>query len=291
MDTHLSEPLATPDQIDRFGREISGHPVFSVILCVNRTQAWLAEAIRSVLQQSDQDFEFLIAANACDDALWSELLELVDGDRRVLMIRSDLGQLAYNLNRLADMARGDYLVRMDADDVCEVDRLAALRAELARAPVDILGSAVTLIDESGHVVGRMDLPATADAIKQQLAVRTVFCHPAIAIRRQFLLDMRGYLGGFYSEDTDLWLRAIRMNARMKNLAEPLLRYRVHGNQSISAGRGYAEVAGHWMRELLLSPNWFYLKGLMLAVVKCVFRKRLSGARRYMQDTDQNSSSS
>jgi len=104
--------------------------------------------------------------------------------------------------------------------------------------------------------------------------------PAVAIRRSFLLSQRGYSGEFYSEDTDLWLRAVRAGASMRNISIPLLRYRVHSAQSISSGGGYAEVAGHWLREFLLSQGWYEFKGLVIALVKALFRQRLPRVKRY-----------
>lgn len=253
---------------------------FSVIMCVNRSQPWLAEAINSVLLQDDPHFEFLIAANACSDALWGELKGFQDRDRRIRLFRSDVGQLAFNLNMLADQAKGEYLVRMDADDVSEPFRLRKIREALSAEIVDILGSAVVLIDENGMSVGRMDFPVTTQEILRLLPKRTAFCHPSVAIRRRFLLDVRGYVGGLASEDTDLWLRARRAGARMRNLPEPLFRYRVHSLQSIASRAGYAEVAGHWLREFLLSPCFFSFKGLTFALSKAIFARLLPGIRHY-----------
>lgn len=253
---------------------------FSVILCVNKDQPWLSEALESVLLQSDSDFEFLIAANACSDELWRKLVSISESDLRIRLFRSDVGQLSFNLNLLADKAHGEYLVRMDADDVCEASRLRTLRLALAREPIDILGSAVTLIDGEGREIGAMQLPKTAIDIKRALLTRTVFCHPAVAIRRQFLLDIRGYLGGYVSEDTDLWLRALRAGASMKNLPDPLLRYRIHENQSIASRLGYAEVASHWLRELLIAPSWYTLRGFGVALFKAIVAPILPGIRSY-----------
>lgn len=253
---------------------------FSVILCVNKDQPWLPEALESVLLQSDSDFEFLIAANACSDELWRKLVSISESDLRIRLFRSDVGQLSFNLNLLADKAHGEYLVRMDADDVCEASRLRTLRLALAREPIDILGSAVTLIDGEGREIGAMQLPKTAIDIKRALLTRTVFCHPAVAIRRQFLLDIRGYLGGYVSEDTDLWLRALRAGASMKNLPDPLLRYRIHENQSIASRLGYAEVASHWLRELLIAPSWYTLRGFGVALFKAIVAPILPGIRSY-----------
>ncbi|WP_112069961.1 glycosyltransferase family 2 protein [Herbaspirillum rubrisubalbicans] len=258
-------------------------PSLTVILCVHRANPWLQQAIDSVLTQSDGDFEFLIAANACDDAFWEELQALGQGDARLRLIRTSIGQLAFNLNLLADQARGEYLVRMDADDVCEPSRIATLRAHLAAIPLDILGSAVRLIDGAGQEVGMMRFPLTQHDILRAMKTRTVFCHPAVVIRRQFLLDMRGYLGGHHSEDTDLWLRARRHGARMANLPEVLLSYRIHVGQSISSGAGYAEVSAHWLRELLLQPGWYTLQGTLVALVKALCKRLLPGSATYRRN--------
>ena len=254
----------------------------SVLLCVHASNPWLPAAIASILNQTHRQFEFLIAANACSDDLWNELHQLVGSDHRVRLFRTEIAQLSFNLNLLANYARGEYLIRMDADDLSEPNRLEILCQELMREPVDILGSAVTLIDGSDQVIGRMDFPLSKHEIRRRLCFRTVFCHPAVVIRRSFLLSQRGYLGGFSSEDTDLWLRAVRAGASMRNLSIPLLRYRVHAAQSISSGGGYAEVVGHWAREFALSPGWYQFKGLVVALIKALFRKRLPGARHYLQ---------
>lgn len=253
---------------------------FAVLLCVNRDNPWLSKAIRSVLDQDDPDFEFLIAANACTDELWGGLQTIAALDARIRLFRSEIGQLAFNLNFLADQTRCDYLVRMDADDISEPHRLRTLRLALKREPVDVLGSAVILIDGDDREVGAMRLPETAADIKRALLSRTAFCHPSVVLRRQFLLSMRGYMGGFVSEDTDLWLRALRVRAAMKNLPIPLLRYRIHEYQSIVSRQGYAEVASHWLRELLLAPSWYTFRGFTLALVKSLFAPILPGVRRY-----------
>lgn len=245
------------------------HPSFSVVFCVNRSNPYLALAVGSVLNQLDDDFEFLIAANACSDSLIDELHQLVGNDPRVRIFRTAIGQLAFNLNYLADQASGDYLVRMDSDDVCEPDRLAVLRDSLAKHPVDVLGSWASLIDDQGRRIGEFRLPVEHAEIVRKLPYGTVFCHPTVAIRREFLLSLRGYLGGFVSEDMDLWLRGVRLGATFGNVPACLLRYRTHAGQSSGARHGYAEVASHWLRELLSSPSWYVLKGFFVAISKCM----------------------
>ena len=249
---------------------LTSAPFFTVILCVHRNQPHLAHAIRSILDQVDPDFEFLISANACDDALLRTLEGLVGSDNRVRIFRTDIGQLAFNLNFLADKAQGTYLVRMDSDDVSEPDRIAVLRMALeGDSTFDILGSWVCLINERGEPVGEMRLPCAHNDIVRAMPWGTIFCHPSVAIRREFLLRMRGYSGGFVSEDSDLWLRSILAGGRLGNLPQMLLHYRIHVDQSIRSRRGYAEMASLWLRELLADPSWFLTKGFVLALVKCM----------------------
>lgn len=253
---------------------------FSVIMCVNRNHQWLQEAIDSVLNQEDGDFEFLISANDCTDELWDRLEEIPKKDSRVRLFRSNVGQLAFNLNYLVDNAIGEYIVRMDSDDVCETDRIRCLRAAIRNDKPDIIGSSVLLIDNDGRTIGSMQLPENQDAILKQLPYKTVFCHPSVAIKRQFLIAIRGYLGGLSSEDTDLWLRARRAGASMRNLPSALLRYRIHPNQSIGSRQGYAEVAGHWMREFLLKPGIYTGWGLLVSTVKALTFRWLPRHRSY-----------
>jgi len=254
-------------------------PSLTVLLCVNRSNPFLGESIDSVLAQSDSDFEFLIAANACGDDLVDELRRLVGADPRVRIVRTAIGQLAFNLNLLASEARGDYLVRMDADDISLPNRIARLRLGLREKPVDVLGSWAYVIDETGNRTGEYRLPLEHRDIVRRLPYGTVLCHPTVALRRQFLLDMRGYMGGFASEDMDLWLRGVRSGATYRNLPEHLLSYRVHSAQTSRSRQSYAEAASHWLRELLASPNGFVLKGFVVALAKSLLSPLLKARQR------------
>ncbi|MCF8208945.1 MAG: glycosyltransferase [Rhodoferax sp.] len=227
----------------------------------------MKNAVLSVLHQSDPDFEFLIAANACDDALVSTLESLIASDSRVSLYRTSIGQLAFNLNFLADKAVGDYLVRMDGDDLCELNRIAVLREALQQEPVDILGSWVLVVDASGSVLREMRLPCKHSAIVRRLVLGTAVCHPAAIIRRQFLLKMRGYSGGVLTEDTDLWLRSALGGGRFANVPQFLFRYRLHAEQASGTRSAYAEVVALWLRELLKQPSLYLVLGFLVACAK------------------------
>jgi len=246
----------------------SGSSKLSVLFCVHRSNPHLRDAIDSVLSQTQEDFEFLIGANACSDEFFVELTALAD-DPRVRIFRTQLPQLAFTLNYLAEQACGSWFIRMDADDVCEPHRFARLQQEIDRGEHDVIGSWATLIDARDRVIGQFTPPREPRAIRRKLLFSNPIAHPTVAFSRSFLLQMRGYLGGYVSEDLDLWMRAIRSGARLTNIEEPLLRYRMHDGQVSRSRLGYAETAAHWQRELLLAPSFYNALGWGIATAKAV----------------------
>lgn len=257
----------------------SGSSALSVVFCVNRSNPHLRAAIDSVLAQTHRDFEFLIGANGCSDEFMDELRALAT-DERIRLFRTSLPQLAFTLNHLVDQSRSDLLVRMDADDICEPQRFERLVATAAARPeVDVIGSWTTLIDENDRVIGRFEPPISCEAIRRRMLVSPSIAHPTVAFRKRFWLESRGYLGGFVTEDYDLWLRALSRGATIINIPEPLLRYRVHGAQASRSRLGYAESAAHWYRELLARPSLYNAGGWLVATAKCLVMPAKNWLRR------------
>ena len=244
-------------------------PEASVIFCVHRSNPHLRAAIQSVLAQTHADFEFLIGANACSDEFMAELRASTD-DPRVRLFRTSLPQLAFTLNHLIEQASGELMIRMDSDDLCEPRRFERLVAVAQERPdADVIGSWTTLIDEKDRVIGSFTPPVSAAAIRRRMLVSSPLAHPTVAFRKKFWIESRGYLGGFVSEDFDLWLRALSRGATIINIPEPLVRYRVHAAQASRSRLGYAETAAHWYRELLARPSLYAAVGWIVASLKAV----------------------
>jgi glycosyltransferase involved in cell wall biosynthesis len=264
---HLSrEPLQTQSK-----------PDFSVIFCVNRANDHLEQAIRSVLEQSYANFEFLVGANGCSDEFYEKLQALCT-DPRIRLFRIRLPQLAFALNFLIEHASSDLLVRMDSDDVCEPQRFERLLTVATNSSADVIGSWAILIDENDQVIGYRRPPTDHKGIKMAMIRSCAIIHPTVAFRKRFWLESRGYLGGLVSEDFDLWLRGIARNAVFENVPEFLLRYRIHSNQVSRSRLGYAEGAAHWYREFLVRPAWYNFRGWVFASSKAIIfpilRRRL-----------------
>ena len=161
-------------------------PFISVLMSVYNGAPYLREAIDSVLTQSFVDFEFIIF----DDKSTDGSLEVIKGcqDERVILIENPENQgLTRNLARGMDLARGIYVARMDADDVCLPHRFAKQVDFLQRLPtISVVGSSVIFFDETGQEFVAYQ-STSHDEIKCHLLFGFTMLHPSVMMRKSDLV--------------------------------------------------------------------------------------------------------
>ena len=239
--------------------------LFTVLMCINNFNPNVSDAINSILTQTYRNFDFLIIANNCSDSLWDYLKSFED--ERILLHRTKIGQLAFNLNYGINLAKSSYVVRMDADDVSAPGRLQMTKdIIISNNYPDIIAGAARLIDEASVVINTNISPSSSSL--KCLWYKSPFIHPATALRVDTLIELRGYLGGFQSEDYDLWLRMARVKKlKIITTNEIYLDYRVSPNQSRGHVLSYSEVTGHLFREAVYNNSLKYLCGALLSIIK------------------------
>lgn len=243
-------------------------PELSVILPVHEEHCFLTKAINSVLAQDNIHLELLVICNGPNsDALQKWMTREYENDKRVRVFSLAVGQLSFALNFGICHARSNWVGRMDSDDVCATNRFRNQLDYAYANELDVCGSAVKLIDSHDKIIGSRDYPISHADIVEKLYWTNPFCHPSIVVKKQVLIDAKGYLGGFVSEDYDLWLRLDRRYVKFGNTAEYLLRYRCHPAASQGSKRAYAEVASHFFREMLLTKSFAMGKGWIGALIK------------------------
>lgn len=202
-------------------------PLLSILMPVYNAEAYLAEALDSVLGQSHTDFELLCIEDGSTDASRDVLAYYSENDSRIRVIRNEENRgVAFSLNRGLEEARGKLIARMDSDDVCLPERLTRQVGFMGANPdVQICGGAMEIY-ETGAL---FSLPLTDAAVRIHILWGSPFCHPAVMFRRKFVLGVQGYRESMVpAEDYDLWGRLSLMpGCRFANLDAVLLRYRAY----------------------------------------------------------------
>jgi glycosyltransferase involved in cell wall biosynthesis len=183
----------------------------SVILPTYNGSNFIANAIRSVLNQSLKDYEFLII----DDGSTDNTAEIVDRfaaiDGRIRHLRNDANQgLEKSLNRGLQLAKGKYIARIDDDDVwTDKDKLKNQVEFLDGHPNHVLvGTGCIIVDEQGTEIHRHSPPSMDSQIRKTILSSTVFYHSTVMFSRLMALHLGGYTEEKYhaASDYDLWLR-------------------------------------------------------------------------------------
>ena len=202
-------------------------PRISVLMCVYNGQDYLADAIQSILNQTFGDFEFLVVNDGSTDDSFAILTSFRDQRIRIIDNGNNLG-LIRSLNIGLDAARGEFIARMDADDICTPDRFEKQIAFFDSHPdVGICGSWLSIID--AQEVYRF--PLTHEEIKLAMLEYNPVAHPSVMLRSSVVNQPRlRYDPDFPgAEDYELWTRAV-FATKFANLPETLVRYRKHDQQ-------------------------------------------------------------
>lgn len=208
---------------------LAGAPRVTVLLPVYDAERFLAEAVESILAQSFRDFELLAIDDGSRDGSAALLDTFARRDARVRVVRRPHAGLIATLNAGLELARAEWIARMDADDVALPRRLELQLARCEREPgLVCLGGAYEVIDASGRRIDAVQPVRDSQAIEAALlAGVSAICHPTAMYRRSRVIEAGAYAStAELAEDYDLWLR-LAERGRLANLAEPILRLRHH----------------------------------------------------------------
>jgi glycosyltransferase involved in cell wall biosynthesis len=232
-------------------------PKVSVLMPVFNALPYLADAIDSVLAQTLADFEFIIVDDGSFDGSRDLLEHYAGRDRRIRVLRNDtnLG-IAETLNRGISECLGDYIARMDADDVSLPGRLQQQVELMDKSPdVGVCGTWFTTIGEESTTYNH---PLSDAQIKAHHLLRdTAICHPTAFVRRSVLAasGINYRCDDVPAEDLWLWIR-LGFVTRLANVPQSLLNYRVHPFQASTRGRALqrarAAAARLFFAETILS---------------------------------------
>ncbi len=244
-------------------------PKVSILCSVYNGDPFLEECLESVLRQSFQDFELIIVDDMSVDATEKILDQYARRDHRIRVLRNQTRRgLTRNLNRALHEAKGEYLARLDADDLMAPERLAQQVAYLDAHPqCSLLGSAAGLIDEKGTSIGQWRGGQDAALLRWKAISANPLTHGSVMMRHSFLLQHHlTYNESFeVSQDYELWLRILPLTEAFC-LPNPLYILRCHAHSVSSLRRRqqkkntYRALSAHMLNEygVLLSYRDFLL---------------------------------
>jgi len=201
------------------------NPKITVLMSVYNGQEFLDEAIQSILSQTFGDFEFLII----DDGSTEPLDHLTRGykDNRIVVKRQENKGLTRSLNKGLSLAQGEYVARMDADDVSLLNRLEKQAHELdSDSGLDLVGCFFDIVDGQGLFVERKELITDPVYRLWRLLFHNNYGHGTVMFRKESVLNAGLYDANLlYAQDYDLWSRlSTKNNTRI--IPEVLYHYRL-----------------------------------------------------------------
>lgn len=230
--TYLLNLLLYVDVFDYKGGEIMCRiSVIMGIYNIEKQSIFAEKAINSILNQTFRDFEFIICDDGSTDDTYNIVKKLTKNDKRVILLKNIINKgLAYSLNHCLKIAKGEYIARMDADDISLSSRFDEEVKFLDRNPeYSLVGCNLELINDKG-VWGKRILVEKPD--KYNCLFGPTFAHPTIMIRKKVIDALNGYKVEkitLRAEDYDLYMRFFAAGYKGYNIQKYLFRYREDNN--------------------------------------------------------------
>jgi len=217
-------------------------PLISVILPAFNSAPYLAPAIESILTQTMGNFELLIVYDESSDNTLDIIKSYAQKDQRVQYLMGQKARLVGALNQGIVAAKGQFIARMDADDISLPTRFAEQLNLMQSKQLDFCGCNIVMINAAGVPLRDIVMPATPDLIAITLACTVPFAHGSVMMRKAFLDEHSLlYQKGASAEDYDFWCESYRLGAQIGNVDQFLFHYR-HFPQSLS--KVHAKVVKH-----------------------------------------------
>ena len=206
---------------------VTSGPLVTVLMPAYNAGGYIAEAVESILSQGIDDMELLVVDDGSTDAGMAELAAV--DDRRIRVVSQQNSGLVAALNRGLEHARGRYVARMDADDICAPGRLRAQLEWFEENPDGI--ACGTDYEMFGAMTGRVRMPRTDQACRHRLLLAGCFCGASVMMRRDVIeaTDMRFDPRYTHAEDYEFYARLAELGP-IGNVSMVGYLYRIHPSQ-------------------------------------------------------------
>lgn len=205
---------------------------FSVLMSVYKKDnpAWFDDAIESVCNQTLKPSEIVIIV---DGPVPDEILNVIDTKKKKYpfivdhRLEENIG-LGRVLEKGVPLCSNEIIARMDSDDISKPERFEKEMKYLEENDCDLVGSdAEEFCDDPNEIVSIREVPKTYEEIKKYIKSRNPFNHGTLMFKKSAVLAAGNYKDMHYCEDYYLWVRMLLSGAKMANMGECLVKFRMN----------------------------------------------------------------
>ena len=206
-------------------------------------------AVKSILNQTYKDLDYYIQYDGPVDAEVDAYLSGIKDERVRILRRAENKGLAQSLNDLLNIVMPlgyEYIARMDADDISEVNRFEKQLEYFKSHPeLDCLGTWAIEITSSGDEYYKKQMPESHEECLELFRKRDCMIHPTVMFRKSYIEKAGLYdLNTFFGEDTMMWAQGFAAGCKMGNVPDYLFRFRLDDN-FFNRRRGWKYAKGIW----------------------------------------------
>lgn len=208
------------------------NPLITVVMSVYNSEKYLDEAIQSILNQTFNDFEFIIINDGSTDNSLNIIKKYIRLDKRIVLISRENKGLIASLNEGIQQSKGKYIARMDADDISMPTRFEdQVEFMENNTHIGVCGTAVIGFGD-GIKKSIWKLSSNDSTLKTELLFSSIFAHPSIFLRKELITKYSLYYNHkfLHAEDYELWSRMAN-HTQFYNLKKPLIKYRISKNSA------------------------------------------------------------
>jgi glycosyltransferase EpsE len=252
----------------------------SIVMGAFNEESSIAKAIESISTQTYKSWEFIIIDDCSTDKTQEIIKKYCDKDNRIrLFINSKNLGLAASLNKGISLASGNYIARMDADDISLPKRIEKqVRFLDSNKKISVVGTAAYFRSNDSADMKVIKMPETNKKINQMIFKASPFIHPTVMMRKEFMQQTKGYNSKLRrAQDYDLWLRG-RSTALYHNIKEPLLIYTYQNKKMLTGFIASMHIRisnSKNIRDFFRSLYWILYEGVFIFTlfIKKFFKMR------------------
>jgi glycosyltransferase involved in cell wall biosynthesis len=198
----------------------------SIIMPVKNEEKYIFGSVQSVLLQTYKNFELIII----DDGSIDKTVNIIESlkDERIKLYKKENNGLVEQLNFGIMVAKGEFIARMDADDLVNPEKLEMqLNFLLSNNDIHLVGTNFQFIDSNNDILMEKKLPEFHKDIEFMMPFIDSVLHSSILTYKNVLVDSGRYNKEYYcAEDDELFLRLLSLGYKMHNIQKPLYKYRL-----------------------------------------------------------------